>query len=101
MHQCHRNVEANRAWRRVLAHDLPPGRQPEAEWVIDDLAGAQGKYASQPLIALEARLATVDKPELAFIKRQHRDVGSGAGAEGAQLRVTDFPRRSDGRARDD
>ena len=77
----------------MSASDLPPGGQPEPERVKDDLAGAQGQHAPQPLTTLEADLTTVDKPELAFVQRQQRDVGFGAGAEGSQLRVPDLPRR--------
>src|SRR5215217_5698578 len=42
----------------VSAGGLPPGWQPEPERVIDDLAGAHGQHAPQPLIALKAGLAT-------------------------------------------
>ena len=74
-----------------LADGLPPGGQAKAEWVVDDLAGAQGQHAPQPLIALEAGLSTVDKPELALVGSQHRDVSFGARVEGPQLRSPDLP----------
>src|SRR5215216_5290727 len=86
---------------RGLADDVLPGGQAEPKRVVDNLASAQGQHATQPLIALEAGLSTVDKPELRVIQSEHRDVSSGARAEGPQLRLPDFPRGSDGRSCDD